>query len=105
MPFNHLLRKCTPTEKLINRKKHKKKKTKRKNTKKKNEKKKKKRKRITHLMYMDEIKLPKNEKELETLMQPKRIYSQDIGMEFGIRECLKLHHESYEKRESGTSRR
>ena len=34
----------------------------------------------SHLIYMDEIKLfAKNEKELKTL-----IYSQDIGMEFGI---------------------
>ena len=34
---------------------------------------------------MDDIKLfAKNEKELETLIQAVRIYSQDIGMEFGI---------------------
>ena len=36
-------------------------------------------------MYMDDIKLfAKNEKELETLIHTIRIYSQDIGMEFGI---------------------
>ena len=36
-------------------------------------------------MYMDDIKLfPKNENELETLIQTIKIYSQDIGMEFGI---------------------
>ena len=36
-------------------------------------------------MYMNDIKLfAKNEKELETLIQNARIYSQDIGMEFGI---------------------
>ena len=36
-------------------------------------------------MYMDNIKLfAKNEKELETLIQTVRKYSQDIGMEFGI---------------------
>ena len=36
-------------------------------------------------MYMDDIKLfAKNEKELETLIHAVRIYSQDIGMEFGI---------------------
>ena len=36
-------------------------------------------------MYMDDIKLlAKNEKELETLIQTVRIYSQDIAMEFGI---------------------
>ena len=36
-------------------------------------------------MYMDDIKLfAKNEKEMETLIRTVRIYSQDIGMEFGI---------------------
>ena len=35
-------------------------------------------------MYMDDIKLfAKNEKELETQIQAVRIYSQDVGMEFG----------------------
>ena len=39
-------------------------------------------------MYMDDIKLfAKNEKELETLIHAVRIYSQDIGMEFGIGKC------------------
>ena len=34
---------------------------------------------------MDDIKLfAKNKKELETLIQTMRIYSQDIIMEFGI---------------------
>ena len=42
-------------------------------------------------MYMDAIKLlAKNEKELETLMHAVRIYSQDIGMEFGIEKCAML---------------
>ena len=42
-------------------------------------------------MYMDDIKLlAKNEKELETLIQTVRIYSQDIGMEFGIEKCVIL---------------
>ena len=37
---------------------------------------------------MDNIKLfAKNEKELETLIQTVRIYSQDIAMEFGIEKC------------------
>ena len=35
----------------------------------------------------------KNEKELETLIQTVRIYSQDIGMEFGI----KMHYASKER--------
>ena len=40
---------------------------------------------------MDDIKLfAKNEKELETLLHVVRIYSQDIGMEFGIEKCVML---------------
>ena len=40
---------------------------------------------------MDDIKLfVKNEKELETLIQAIKIYSQDIGMEFGIEKCANL---------------
>ena len=42
-------------------------------------------------MYMDDIKLfAKNEKELETLIHTVRIYSQDIGMKFGIEKCAML---------------
>ena len=42
-------------------------------------------------MYMDDIKLfAKNEKESETLLQTVKIYSQDIGMEFGIEKCAIL---------------
>ena len=42
-------------------------------------------------MYMDDIKLfAKNEKELETLIHTVRIYSRDIGMEFGIEKCAML---------------
>ena len=42
-------------------------------------------------MYMDDIKLfAKNEKELETLIHAVRIYSQDIGIEFGIGKCAML---------------
>ena len=44
---------------------------------------------INHLMYMDDIKLfAKDEKE--TLIHAVRIYSQDIGMEFGIEKCAML---------------
>ena len=40
---------------------------------------------------MDDIKLfAKNEKELESLIHTVRIYSQDIGMEFGIEKCALL---------------
>ena len=42
-------------------------------------------------MYMDDIKLfEKNEKELETLIHAVRIYSQDVGMKFGIEKCAML---------------
>ena len=42
-------------------------------------------------MYMDDIKLfSKNEKELETLIHAVRIYSQGIGMGFGIEKCAML---------------
>ena len=34
--------------------------------------------------------LQKNEKELETLICPVRIYSEDMGMEFGIEKCAML---------------
>ena len=68
MPLNHILRKCTAGYKLsISQEK------------------------INHLRYMDGIKLfAKNEKELETLIHAVRIYSQDIGMEFGIEKCAML---------------
>ena len=42
-------------------------------------------------MHMDDIKLfAKTEKELETLIHAVRIYSQDIGMEFGIEKFAML---------------
>ena len=42
-------------------------------------------------MYMDGIKLfAKYEKELETLIHTVKIYSQDIGMGFGIEKCSLL---------------
>ena len=48
-------------------------------------------KKIIRLLYMDDIKLfAKNEKELETLIHAVRIYSQNIGMEFGIEICARL---------------
>ena len=40
---------------------------------------------------MDDSKVfAKNEKELETLIHSVRIYSRDIGMEFGIEKCAML---------------
>ena len=42
-------------------------------------------------MYIDDIKLfGKNEKELETLIHAVGIYSQNIGMKFGIEKCAML---------------
>ena len=68
MPLNHILRKCTAGYK-IRRSQEK----------------------VNHLMYMDDIELfPNNKKELETLIHTIRIYSQDIGMEFGIEKCALL---------------
>ena len=68
MPLNHVLRKCVAGYKLGRSQE-----------------------KINHLMYMDDIELfEKNEKELETLIHAVRIYSQDIGMEFGIEKCAML---------------
>ena len=48
---------------------------------------------------MDDIKLfATNEKELETLIQTVRIYSQDIGMEFGIEKCAVIVMKSRKRR-------
>ena len=67
MPLNHILRKCTAGYKLSRSQE------------------------VNHLMYMDDIKLfAKNKKELETLINAVRIYSQDIGIEFGIGKCAML---------------
>ena len=68
MPLNHILRKCMDGYKLSGLQE-----------------------KINHLMYIDDIKLfAKNDKELETLIHNVRIYSQDIGMEFGIEKCAML---------------
>ena len=65
MPLNHIFRKCTAGYKLCRSQE-----------------------KINHLMYMDDIKqFAKDEKELETLIHAVRIYSQDVGMEFGIEKC------------------
>ena len=70
MPLNHILRKCTAGYKLSRLQE-----------------------KINHLMYMDDIKLfEKNEKKKkkETLIHAVRIYSQDVGMQFGIEKCAML---------------
>ena len=46
---------------------------------------------INHLLYMDDLKLyAKNEKELDSLVQTVRLFSKDIGMDFGIEKCSML---------------
>ena len=75
MPLNHILRKCIAGYKLswLQEK-------------------------INHLMYMDDIKLfAKSERELEPLIQAIRIYSQAIGMEFGMEKCAMLVMKSYKR--------
>ena len=68
MPLNYILRKCIAGYKLDGSQE-----------------------KINHLMYMDDIKIfAKNEKELETLIHAVRVYSQDIGIKFGIEKCAML---------------
>ena len=38
-------------------------------------------------MYMDAIKLSAKQKEMATLIQAVRIYSEDIGMAFALEKC------------------
>ena len=46
---------------------------------------------INHLSFTDDLKLyTRNEKELDSLVQTKRVFSKDIGMEFGIEKCAML---------------
>ena len=43
---------------------------------------------INHLLFMDDLKLySRSEKGLDSLVQTVRIFSEDIGMEFGIEKC------------------
>ena len=46
---------------------------------------------INHLLFIDDLKLyAKNEKDLDSLVQTVRIFSNGIGMEFGIDKCATL---------------
>ena len=46
---------------------------------------------INHLLFMDDLKLyAKSEKALDSLVQTVRLFSSDIGMEFGIDKCAVL---------------
>jgi len=46
---------------------------------------------VNHILSMDDLKLyAKNEKSLDSLIHTVRIFSKDIGMEFGIDKCAML---------------
>ena len=46
---------------------------------------------ISHLLYMDDLKLiAKSEEELQKQMQTVKIFSDDINMEFGLEKLAKL---------------
>ena len=46
---------------------------------------------MNHMLFMDDLKLlAKNEKGLDSLVHTVRIFSEDIGMEFGIEKCAML---------------
>ena len=46
---------------------------------------------INHLLFMDDFKLySQSEKGLDSLVQAVRVFSEDIGMEFGIEKCATL---------------
>ena len=47
--------------------------------------------RINHLLFMDDLKLyAMDEKGVDSLIQTVRVFSEDIGMEFGIEKCAVL---------------
>ena len=46
---------------------------------------------INHLLFTDDLKLySRSEKGLDSLVQAVRVFSEDIGMEFGIEKCAML---------------
>ena len=46
---------------------------------------------INHRLFMDDLKLySRSEKGLDSLVQTVRVFSEDIGMEFGIEKCAML---------------
>ena len=46
---------------------------------------------LNHLLFMDDLKLyGKSEKELEKLLEVVKVFSEDIGMEFGLDKCAVL---------------
>ena len=46
---------------------------------------------VNHLLFMHDLKLyGKSEKQVDTLLSTVRVFSQDIGMQFGINKCAVL---------------
>ena len=46
---------------------------------------------INNLLYMDDLKLyARNERDLDSLIQSVRVFSRDIGMQFGVKKCAVL---------------
>ena len=46
---------------------------------------------ISHLLYMDDLKLiAKSEEELQKQIQTVKIFSDDIDIEFGLEKCAKI---------------
>ena len=46
---------------------------------------------VNHLLFMDDLRLyGKSEKQVDTLLNTVRVFSQDIGMQFGINKCAVL---------------
>ena len=47
--------------------------------------------RVNHLLYMDDLKLyARSNKEIESLVNTVRIFSDDIHMQFGLDKCAKV---------------
>ena len=46
---------------------------------------------MTHLLFMDDLKLyGRNEKEINSLVHTVGVFSTDIGMDFGIKNCAMM---------------
>ena len=46
---------------------------------------------INHLLFMDDLKLySRSEKGLDSLLQTVHVFSEDIGIEFGVEKCAML---------------
>jgi len=46
---------------------------------------------ISHLLFMDDLKLyGRNDCEIESLVHTVQMFSEDIGMQFGIKKCATI---------------